>query len=260
MSQDQLDGSRTAGDGTILSVSNVTKTFDGLVAVDDVSFDVERGESVGLIGPNGAGKTTLFNVVNGFLEPDTGTVQLNGNDVTNEAPHVHTRHGMSRTFQLVKPFGRMTVQENVMVGGFFNTRDRVAAQEAAESQLERLGLTHLRDTEAREISVIEKKQMELARALATEPEILLLDEIMAGLNEEEIERLLELLRRINDDGVTIISIEHVMEAVMTISDRIIVLNEGSVIADGEPEAIASDDAVINAYLGSKYVERGDDDA
>lgn len=260
MSQDQLtDETRAEGD-TILSVSNVTKTFDGLVAVDDVSFDVARGESLGLIGPNGAGKTTLFNVVNGFLEPDTGNVVLNGIEVTNEPPHLHTEHGMSRTFQLVKPFGRMTVLENVMVGGFFNTSDRSEAAAIAKSELDRLDLLHLKDTEAREISVIEKKQMELARALATGPEILLLDEIMAGLNEQEIEQLLALLHQINDDGVTIISIEHVMEAVMTISERIIVLNEGGVIADDIPDNVASDEAVINAYLGSEYVHGGDDRA
>lgn len=260
MSQDHLTNEVSTGGETILSLSNITKTFGGLVAVDNVSFDVIRGEVVGLIGPNGAGKTTLFNVVNGFLEPDTGTVVLDGDDVTNEAPHVHTQQGMSRTFQLVKPFGRMTVMENVMVGAFFNTSDRSEAIALAETELERLDLSQLRDTEAREISVIEKKQMELARALATDPEILLLDEIMAGLNEQEIDRLLTLLNQINDDGVTIISIEHVMEAVMSISDRIIVLNEGSVIADDEPKAVASDETVIHAYLGSEYVQRGDDDA
>jgi branched-chain amino acid transport system ATP-binding protein len=260
MSQDSDAGQPTAGSDTILSVSNITRTFGGLVAVDDVSFDISQGESVGLIGPNGAGKTTLFNVINGYLEPDNGTVELNGVDVTNEEPHVHTRHGMSRTFQLVKPFENMTVLENVMVGGFFETRDRNEAARRAEAQLERLDLSYLRDVDAENISVIEKKQMELARALATEPELLLLDEIMAGLNEEEIEELLGLLQQINDEGVTLITIEHVMEAVMSISERIIVLNEGNVIADDRPEAVAQNDLVIDAYLGSEYRKEGSSDA
>lgn len=257
MSQETSRNETRGVDDSILSVSNVTKTFEGLVAVNDVSFEVERGSSVGLIGPNGAGKTTLFNVINGYLEPDTGSVVLNGETLTDEPPHVHTRHGMSRTFQLVKPFGRMTVLENVMVGSFFNTSDRSEAMELAEAELNRLDLRDLRDIEASKINVIEKKQMELARALATGPEILLLDEIMAGLTEQEIDKMLDLLDRINDEGVTIISIEHVMEAVMTISDRILVLNEGSLIADDEPAEVSKDEAVIDAYLGSEFVQ-GDD--
>lgn len=239
----------------MLSVENVTKRFGGLVAVDDVSFEVEAGTILGLIGPNGAGKTTLFNVINGFLSPEEGSVTVNGTDLTTSGPDTHAKHGMARTFQLVKPFGTLSVLENVMVGAFLETRSREEAERRARETLELLEIDHLADTPAPSITVAEKKKMELCRAVATDPEILLVDEIIAGLHETEMQEIMDALRQINDQGTTIILIEHVMDALMEISDRIIVLNEGSLIADGTPEAIANDDQVIEAYLGQRWKEQ-----
>ena len=240
---------------TVLSVESVTKRFGGLVAVDDVSFDVEAGTILGLIGPNGAGKTTLFNVINGFLSPEEGSITVNGAELTTSDPDVHAKHGMARTFQLVKPFGTLTVLENVMVGAFLETRSRDEAERRARETLELLGIEHLDDTPAPSITVAEKKKMELCRAVATDPEILLVDEIIAGLHETEMREIMDALHQINDQGTTIILIEHVMDALMEISDRIVVLNEGRLIADGSPEDIANDDRVIEAYLGQQWKEQ-----
>ncbi|USZ73582.1 ABC transporter ATP-binding protein [Natronosalvus halobius] len=246
----------TQADGeTILTVENVTKRFGGLVAVDDVSFEVPEGQTLGLIGPNGAGKTTLFNVLNGFLEPNEGTVSVNGVELTDSTPDKHAKHGMARTFQLVKPFGTLNVLENVMVGAFMNDRNRSAAERKAHETLEFLDIDHLADRSPENITVAQKKKMELCRALATDPDLLLVDEIMAGLHEEEMNDLISALKQINDDGTTIVLIEHVMDAIMQISERIIVLNEGKVIADDSPDDIANNEEVIEAYLGQRWKEQ-----
>lgn len=249
-------GDAEAGDSTpVLSVQNITKRFGGLTAVDRVSFEVPEGQILGLIGPNGAGKTTLFNVLNGFLEPEEGTVLVNGRELTTHNPNEHAKHGMARTFQLVKPFGNLTVLENVMVGSFLDDRSRDRAEERARTVLDRLDIAHLADVSPQNITVAEKKKMELCRAMATEPTLLLVDEIMAGLHEDEMEEIMNALERINAEGTTIVLIEHVMDAIMNISERIIVLNEGTVIADDTPERIASNERVIEAYLGERWREQ-----
>lgn len=240
---------------TILTVENITKRFGGLVAVDDVSFEVPRGQILGLIGPNGAGKTTLFNLLNGFLDPDRGAIHIKKTDLTHSTPEKHANNGMARTFQLVKPFGTLDVLENVMVGAFMLGRDRDEAEAQARGILEFLNIGHLASVSPENITVAEKKKMELCRALATNPDLLLVDEIMAGLHESEINSIMSALEQINEDGTTIILIEHVMDAIMGISDRIIVLNEGSLIADASPEEIGASDQVIEAYLGQRWKEQ-----
>jgi ABC-type branched-subunit amino acid transport system ATPase component len=250
---------QTAADAeSILTVENVTKRFGGLVAVDNVSFEVPRGQILGLIGPNGAGKTTLFNVLNGFLEPEEGSVTVNGTELTHNTPDDHATHGMARTFQLVKPFGTLDVLENVMVGAFMNTRDRDEAERQARDVLEFLDIEHLAEVSPQNITVAERKKMELCRALATDPEILLVDEIIAGLQNEEMNAIMDALEQINAEGTTIVLIEHVMDAIMDISDRIIVLNEGSLIADASPEEISNNEQVIEAYLGEQWKEQQDE--
>ncbi|WP_411965872.1 ABC transporter ATP-binding protein [Haloferax sp. YSMS24] len=253
-SQEQPTDTSTA-ESTILEVEGVSKRFGGLVAVDDVSFTLDQGTILGVIGPNGAGKTTLFNVVNGFLDPEEGSVRLNGVDITHADPSEHAKQGMARTFQLVKPFGPLTVLDNVMVGSFLKTGSRKEAEKLAMKRLEFLGLEEIADVPAQNITVAQKKKMELCRALATDPEIILVDEVMAGLQQEEQREILDALERINNAGTTIVLIEHVMDALMEISERIIVLNEGKLIADGEPDEIGTNDEVIEAYLGESWREQ-----
>lgn len=251
---------------SILTVENVTKRFGGLVAVDKVSFEVPEGQVLGLIGPNGAGKTTLFNILNGFLEPEEGAVRVNGTELTDRTPGKHAKHGMARTFQLVKPFGTLNVLENVMVGAYLYTSNREVAEEKAHEVLTFIGIDHLAEVSPENITVAEMKKMELCRALATDPDILLVDEIIAGLHEEEMNAIMDALKQINQEGTTIVLIEHVMDALMGVSDRIIVLNEGRIIADGSPKGISNNDQVIEAYLGERWKEQqdevlgGDDDA
>jgi branched-chain amino acid transport system ATP-binding protein len=266
MTTQQTQTEPQADGENILTVENVTKRFGGLVAVDDVSFEVPRGQTLGLIGPNGAGKTTLFNVLNGFLEPNEGTITVNDTELTHNTPDKHAKHGMARTFQLVKPFGELNVVENVMVGSFLNDRSRGAAERNAYETLEFLDIEHLAERSPTNITVAQKKKMELCRALATDPDLLLVDEIMAGLHEEEMNDLIAALKQINEDGTTIVLIEHVMDAIMEVSERIIVLNEGSIIADGFPSEISDNEQVIEAYLGQRWkeqqeaIEGGVDDA
>lgn len=255
MSSQQATTDDRSAKETILEIEHVTKRFGGLVAVDDVTFDIEAGSILGVIGPNGAGKTTLFNVINGFLEPETGAIHLDGADITHESPSVHAKNGMARTFQLVKPFGPLSVLDNVVVGGYLHTRSHSEAEERARERLEFLGLDEIADLPAQNITVAQKKKMELCRALATDPDVMLVDEIMAGLQQGERREILDALRRINDAGTTIVLIEHVMDALMEISERIIVLNEGKLIADGTPDEISTNDEVIEAYLGESWKEQ-----
>lgn len=252
--QQSRDPARTDTE-SILSVENVTKNFGGLTAVDRVSFEVPEGQILGLIGPNGAGKTTLFNILNGFLEPNEGSVRVNGTELTNSTPADHAKNGMARTFQLVKPFETLDVLGNVMVGAFLADSNRTRAETRARETLAFLDIEHLAEVSPENITVAEMKKMELCRALATDPDLLLVDEIMAGLHEEEMHAIMDALETINQEGTTIVLIEHVMDAIMDISDRIIVLTEGSIIADGPPETIGSNEEVIEAYLGQRWKEQ-----
>ncbi len=238
----------------ILDLKNVTKRFGGLVAVDEVSFSVRRGEILGLIGPNGAGKTTLFNVITGVYKPEGGRVIFKGVDITGMPAHRIAKMGIAKTHQIVKPFNDMTVLENAMIGALFGKRSGKIgmgeAREVARRMVEFVGLGEKANHLASQLTLHEKKLLEIARALSAEPELLLLDEALAGLNPREIEESLGLIKRVNEEmGVTIIMVEHVMHAVMNIAERIVVLHYGRKISEGSPEEVANDPEVITAYLG-----------
>jgi branched-chain amino acid transport system ATP-binding protein len=239
-------------DVALLEVVDVRKRFGGLQAVAGASLDVAPGEIVGLIGPNGAGKTTLFHLISGFLTPDTGDVRFDGATTRGLKPHQVCRLGLARTFQIVKPFQGLTVLENVRVGVLARTGAFAVATLKAREILALVGLDHRADQVARGLTLADRKRLELARALATEPRLLLLDEVMAGLTPTETERIIELCRVINARGIAILLIEHVMRAVMALSRRIVVLNQGQVIAAGAPEVIARAPEVVEAYLGEAY--------
>ena len=233
----------------MLEVKGLTKRFGGLLAVSAVDLKVKKGEIVSLIGPNGAGKTTLFASVSGFLKPDEGTVNLDGRSIVNLKSHKICQQGMVRTFQITQPFATLNTLENIMVGAYSKTSDKNIAQLNAERVADILGMTSLLYQTADGLTVAARKRLELARALATNPKLLLLDEVMAGLNPTEIDEIVEVIKGIRDNGVTIFLIEHVMKAVVNLSDRTYVLNDGKLIAQGTPKSVASDPAVIEAYLG-----------
>jgi len=237
----------------ILQAENVTKFFGGLAALKGVSFGIEEGEILGLIGPNGAGKTTLFNVLSGFFRPDEGRVIFAGEPVTQLKAPERCRIGLVRTFQVVKPFGNLTVLQNVMVGSFLRTADPGLARERALEAMEVVGLSGRRDTAAKSLTQSDRKRLEVARALATRPRLLLLDEVMAGLNPTELVQMLDILKRIRAQKVTLLVIEHIMAAIMTISERILVLHHGENIAVGAPREVAGDKRVVEAYLGEEYL-------
>jgi branched-chain amino acid transport system ATP-binding protein len=233
----------------MLEVRGLSKSFGGLKAVDQASLDVRQGEIVGLIGPNGAGKTTLFAAIAGFHAPDAGRVAFEGKDITGLAPHRICAAGMVRTFQITQPFAKRSVRENIMVGAYFRTADRKLAQREAEAVAGMVGMAGQLDQMGADLTVAGRKRLELARALANEPRLLLLDEVMAGLNPTEITEIVQVIRDIRDSGITILLIEHVMQAVTSLAERVYVLNQGRMIAEGTPAAIADNPEVIEAYLG-----------
>jgi branched-chain amino acid transport system ATP-binding protein len=233
----------------VLEVSGLSKSFGGLAAIDQASLEVAADEIVALIGPNGAGKTTLFACVAGFIKPDAGSVRFSGRDVTGLPPHHICAQGIARTFQITQPFARLTVLENVMVGAYHTTRLRRDAAAQAEDVAHKLGLGGQLDMRADALTLAGRKRLELARALATRPKLLLLDEVMAGLNPVEVEEIIGMVRKIHATGVVIFLIEHVMQAVIGLAARVYVLSDGRIIANGSPAAIAADPAVIEAYLG-----------
>ena len=233
----------------MLEVRGVSKSFGGLKAVDRASLDVARGEIVGLIGPNGAGKTTLFAAIAGFHRPEAGTVSFEGKPITGLAPHRICAAGMVRTFQITQPFAGISVRENIMVGAYLHTADRRLAAREAEAVAALVGMKDQLDQRGADLTVAGRKRLELARALATGPRLLLLDEVMAGLNPTEIVEIVGVIRNIRAAGVTILLIEHVMQAVTSLAERVYVLNQGRMIAEGTPAAIADNGEVIEAYLG-----------
>lgn len=236
----------------ILEAEGVTKYFGGLAAVSQVDFNVDQGEAVGLIGPNGAGKTTLFNLISGALVPKEGAIRFSGQNITGLKPHKICKMGLARTFQSVKIFANMPVLDNVLLGSLFGTSNSMSSADAAREAtgfLEFVGLSAVRATPAKDLTLANQKRLEVARALATKPELLLLDELMAGLNPTETAEAMELVTRIRDKGITIFMIEHVMKAIMSVCDRIMVLHHGEKIAEGTPQEIATSRTVVEVYLG-----------
>jgi len=236
----------------LLSVDGIAKRFRGLRAVDEVSFGVPAGKIVALIGPNGAGKTTIFNLIAGVFAPDRGRIRFAGHDITGFHPHAICAAGIGRTFQLVKPFGALTVEENVMVGALKRSASVAAARRAASAVLDRLDLAEKATTPAASLTLPEKKRLETARALATAPTLLLLDEVMAGLRPVEVDAMVATFRAlVAETGLTILLTEHVMRAVMALSDRVVVLHHGQKIAEGAPAEVARDPRVLDCYLGTE---------
>ncbi len=244
------------GGVSVLSVQKVSKSFGGLRAVQRVSFELHEGEVLGLIGPNGAGKTTLFHLISGFLSPDAGTILFAGESLAGLRPHAICQRGMVRTFQVARPFLHLTVLENVVVGALERVARRREALAIAEEVLDLTGLRAKAETVGESLTLPDRKRLELARALATGPRVLLLDEVMAGLNPTEAGRLIALIRSVHARGITILLIEHVMKAVMTLSQRILVLSYGELIAEGTPQEVVRDRKVIEAYLGEDYAVAG----
>jgi branched-chain amino acid transport system ATP-binding protein len=234
---------------SLLAVAGLAKRFGGLQAVRDLTFAVTEGEIVALIGPNGAGKTTVFGMISGFLAPDAGDITFRGRSIVGLPPHRTCALGIARTFQIMRPFPRLSVLRNVVIGALGRHADPAQAEARALAVLTRVGLASRSQQPAGSLTLADRKRLELARAVATEPALLLLDEVMSGLTATETERMVELVRAINASGVTILLIEHVMRAVMSLSQRIVVLNHGERIAAGRPEAVARDQRVIEAYLG-----------
>ena len=236
-----------------LVVRHLSKRFGGLRAVQDLSFSVDENETVALIGPNGAGKTTSFNLITGYYRPDAGSVLAFGREIVGLRPHDICAHGLARTFQVARPFGKMTVLANVMTGAFLRDRNLDVARAQARQAIDFVGLTAKEHTPARDLTTIDQRRLELARALATKPRLLLLDEVMAGLNPSEIDQAVALIGKLSQRGLTIVIVEHVMRAIMAVARHIVVLDHGQKIAEGNPNDVVANPDVIRAYLGSGYV-------
>ena len=239
--------------GDALVVRNLGKRFGGLRAVQDLSFSVQENETVALIGPNGAGKTTSFNLITGFHRPDGGSVTAFGREIVGLRPYDICALGLARTFQVAKPFGAMTVLANVMTGAFLRDKKLEVARARAREAIEFVGLSAKEQTPARDLTTIDQRRLEMARALATEPRLLLLDEVMAGLNPAEIDQAVALVGKLSQRGLTIIIVEHVMRAIMAVARHIVVLDHGQKIAEGSPKDVVANEEVVRAYLGSGYV-------
>ena len=239
----------------LLQLDRVSKRFGGLLALDQVSFTAETGRITALIGPNGAGKTTLFSIITGFQRPTAGVVVYDGSDITGSSPHKLARRGLARTFQIVQPFARLTVRENIAVGSHLHCPARHDALAAAAKVAEAVGLGGQFDRPVEALTVAGRKRLELARALAIEPRLLLLDEVLAGLNPSEVRDMVPVIRAIVDRGVTIVMIEHVMQAVMSLAEHVYVLAEGRILAAGTPQQVAGDPRVVEAYLGRGAARR-----
>jgi len=237
----------------MLSLEHVTKRFGGLTAVRDVTLEVRTGDLLGVIGPNGAGKTTLFNLIGGYYRPDEGRIAFDGRDVTGQPAHAIALLGLTRTFQIVKPFGNLSVLDNVMIGALTRRASTREARADAQRVIDVCGLGPHAAARARALPLALRKRLEVARALATQPRLLLLDEVMAGLNPTELAAMVELVRRLHAEGLTLIVIEHIMAAMMRLAQRIVMLHHGEKIAEGTPREIASDRRVIDAYLGEEFV-------
>lgn len=236
----------------MLEVREVSKKFGSLVANNKISFDVEEGNIVGLIGPNGAGKTTLFNCITGMFKPTSGRVRFQGIDITNLPPYKVARLGAVRTFQIVHSLKEMSVFDNVLIGAYLREKNTEKARELAEQCIEICYLKKLKDNRAGDLAIGLQKRLELARALATNPKLLMLDECMAGLTSTEVKESVKLIKSLRDKGITFLIVEHIMEAIMPIADKVVVLNGGVKIAEDSPEAVVRDNCVIEAYLGQKY--------
>jgi branched-chain amino acid transport system ATP-binding protein len=237
----------------ILEVKNLTKRFGGLIALNNVSLSVEKGEILGLIGPNGAGKTTLFNCITGFYRPDSGDIIFDGQNITKLTPHDIAIRGIARTFQAVKAFQSMTILESVTTGALCRAKNLEEAKRRAVKTLEFFGLLEKKGIPTHGLTIVDQKRLGLASALATEPKLLLLDEVVAGLNPVEMEEVINLLKRIRDLGVTLFVVEHLMHLIMSIADRVIVLHHGEKIAEGKTAEVATDEKVIEAYLGERFI-------
>lgn len=243
---------------TILEVRNLSRRFGGLWALRDVSFSVQQGEILGIIGPNGAGKSTLINLITGHLRPTSGQVVVGGKDVTGRRPWAIAHDGVARTFQIVKPFRGLTVRENVAIGAMHgNERDGSVrdALATADEILNLVGIAQHADAAPGQLSVADARRLELAKALASRPRLLLLDEVMAGLRTQEIDAAVDLIHRLRDSGITIVAVEHVMKAIVSVSDQLLVLHHGSILAMGAPRQVLADERVIEAYLGHRYATR-----
>ena len=244
-------------DTPLLQLVSVTKRFGGLAAVADLSFSLQKGEILGVIGPNGAGKSTMVNIIGGSMTPTSGTILYQGHDITRLPPNRRTHLGIVRTFQVTQPFMGLDVRENVMVGAFFGQqgRNRTKALRIADEVLERVNLAHKATFKGDQLTIADRKRLEIARALATDPQLLLLDEVMAGLTPVEVAQAVELIRQINHTGVTILVIEHIVRAIASVSNRVLVLHHGRKIAEDEPAQVLSDHKVIEAYLGERFAQR-----